>query len=171
MAAAHSKARRADPVPGQPIVEAASVFSIIDACQDENLFADWFKNRESWAGWFCFLKVMFGLPLDGTELAFFQQCTGRSVPSPLGYLEVSLVIGRRGGKSLILALIATYLACFYNWRPFLTHGERAIDHFPISKGVSRHPAAEADGPARDGRHARFNKRRIDRDPDCELPDD
>jgi hypothetical protein len=107
----------------QPI-EASKVLSIIDVCQHEQLFAPWFKDRASWAAWFCFLKVMFALPLDETELALFQQCTGRSAPSLLGYLEVSLVVGRRGGKSLILALIAVYLACFYNWRPYLTGGER-----------------------------------------------
>jgi hypothetical protein len=118
------KARRVDPSPSQPI-EPASVFSIIDVCTDPALFAPWFKG-ETWAAWFCFLKVMFGLPLDGTELQLFQACTGRSAPSLLGYLEVSLIIGRRGGKSLILALIAAYLACFYNWTPYLTGGERGV---------------------------------------------
>lgn len=69
---------------------------------------------------------MFGVPLEGAELAIFQKCTGRGSPSFLGYLEVSLVIGRRGGKSLIMALIAAYLACFFDWRPFLTGGEPAV---------------------------------------------
>ncbi len=35
------------------------------------------------------------------------------------------MIGRRSGKSLILAVIATYLACFFDWAPYLTAGERA----------------------------------------------
>jgi hypothetical protein len=35
-----------------------------------------------------------------------------------------LVVGRRGGKSFILALIAVYLACFHEWRKFLNVGER-----------------------------------------------
>jgi hypothetical protein len=117
------KAGRVDPVQSHPI-EAAKVLSIIDACEHEQLFAPWFKDRASWASWFVFLRCLFGLELDAAGLALFQQCTGRSAPSPSGYLEASLVIGRRGGKSLILALIAVYLACFYNWRPFLTRGER-----------------------------------------------
>jgi hypothetical protein len=116
------KARRVDPGKTPPI-EAAKVLSIIDACQHEQLFGAWFKG-ESWAAWFTFLRVMFGLQIDSTGLAVFQACTGRTAPRPGGYLEASLVIGRRGGKSLILALIAVYLACFYNWRPFLTGGER-----------------------------------------------
>ena len=36
-----------------------------------------------------------------------------------------LVVGRRGGKSFMLALIAVYLACFRDWRPNLAPGERA----------------------------------------------
>jgi hypothetical protein len=118
-----SKAARVDPGPGHPIVEAASVLSIIDVCQDPDLFGPWFKGQ-SWTAWFVFLRVMFGLEIDAPGLQLFQACTGRSAPSLLGYLEVSLVIGRRGGKSLILALIAAYLACFYNWKPYLTGGER-----------------------------------------------
>jgi hypothetical protein len=118
-------AKRVDPVQSHPI-EAAKVLSIIDACQHEKLFAPWFKDRASWAAWFTLLRVLFGLPLDEAGLALFQQCTGRGAPSLSGYLEVSLVIGRRGGKSLILALIAVYLACFYNWKPYLTGGERGI---------------------------------------------
>jgi hypothetical protein len=117
-------AKRGGLVSDTPHVEASSIISIIDACTDQELFGGWFKDRVSWASWFCFLKAMFALPLDDAELALFQQCTGRSAPSLLGYLEVSLIIGRRGGKSLILALIAVYLACFYNWRPYLTGGER-----------------------------------------------
>jgi hypothetical protein len=116
---------RVDPGNSPPI-EAAKVLSIIDACQHEQLFAAWFKDEQSWSAWFCFLKVMFALPLDGTELALFQYCTGRSAPSASGYLEASLVIGRRGGKSLILALIAVYLACFHSWTQYLTGGERGI---------------------------------------------
>ena len=119
-----SKAGRVDPGQAPPRVEAASVLSIVDACQDQDLFADWFKGA-SWASWFVFLRVMFGLPLDEAGLELFKRCTGRSAPSPGGYLEASLICGRRGGKSLILGLIAVYLACFFDWAPYLTAGERA----------------------------------------------
>ena len=110
-----------------PAIEPVALLSIIDACRDPDLFAPWFKDTETWAAWFCFLKVLFGLPLlDPTELALFQECTpGRAAPSPNGYLEASLICGRRGGKSLVLALIAAYLACFRDYRPYhLTGGER-----------------------------------------------
>ena len=70
------------------------------------------------------MKAIFGLPLTDAELETFRACTGRSSPRPGGYLESTLVIGRRGGKSLVLALIAAYLATFKDWTPFLTPGER-----------------------------------------------
>jgi hypothetical protein len=118
-----TKARRDDPAQSHPI-EAAKVLSIIDVTNNPALFADWFKDRQSWSAWLTFLRVLFGLELDEAGLALFQQCTGRSAPSPSGYLEATLVIGRRGGKSLVLALIAAYLSCFFDWKPFLTGGER-----------------------------------------------
>ena len=43
-----------------------------------------------------------------------------------GYLEAWLVCGRRAGKSLMLALIAVFLACFGVWAPYLTPGERGV---------------------------------------------
>jgi hypothetical protein len=117
-------AGRVKPVSGHPHVEAASVLSIVDAAEHAELLGGWFQDKTSWSAWFVFLRAMFGLALDDEGLALFQQCTGRSAPRSGGYLETSLVISRRGGKSLILALIATYLGCFFNWRPFLVAGER-----------------------------------------------
>ena len=39
--------------------------------------------------------------------------------------EAALVVGRRGGKSRVLALIAVYLACFRDYPPYLAPGEVA----------------------------------------------
>jgi hypothetical protein len=97
--------------------------TIIEATQDAKIWRPWFKDRKTWAAWFSFLRATFGLPLDEAELATFQQCTGRIAPRPAGYTEATLVIGRRGGKSLILALISAYLAAFRDWTPYLTPGE------------------------------------------------
>ena len=99
--------------------------SIVRACQDPDIFGPWFKDAKTFVAWLAFLRVMFGLSLDEIALNLFRECTGRSVPAIGGYREVTLVIGRRGGKSLMMALIAAYLACFLDWRPFLTGGERA----------------------------------------------
>jgi hypothetical protein len=98
--------------------------TIINACRDPAIFAPWFKDPRTWAAWFAFLKTMFGLPLNDAELATFQKHTGRNTPLLAGHLESTLIVGRRGGKSLVLALIAAFLAVFYDWSPYLTGGER-----------------------------------------------
>ena len=114
-----TKARATKPEPKATI-------SILDACDDPKIFAPWFKDRQTWAAWFVVLKVMFGLPLNDEELVTFRKHTGRTTPAPGGYFDLSLIVGRRGGKSLVLALIAAFLSCFFDWRPFLTRGERGV---------------------------------------------
>jgi hypothetical protein len=98
--------------------------SIIEATEDPVLFARWFRKRETWAQWFAFLKVLFGLPLGEAELETFRLCTGRQTPPTGGTREAHLICGRRAGKSFILALTAVYLACFHEWRGCLSPGER-----------------------------------------------
>ena len=95
--------------------------TIMDVVDD--IFAGWFNDRTSWAPWFAFLAVLFGLPLDPAGLDLFRQCTGRSAPLAGGYLECWLVCGRRAGKSFVLALIAVFLACFVDWLSYLVPGE------------------------------------------------
>jgi hypothetical protein len=86
----------------------------------------WQRHPESWQPWRSFLKTLFGLPMDEDDLALYRQCTGRSVP-PVGVSsEVWLCIGRRGGKSMVLALIAVYLAAFRDWAPYLAPGEPGV---------------------------------------------
>jgi phage terminase large subunit-like protein len=68
--------------------------------------------------------VLFGLDVGADNLALFRECTGRDVPAAGGYREAWLVVGRRGGKSIVLALIAAFLSCFIDWTPFLAPGER-----------------------------------------------
>jgi hypothetical protein len=110
--------------------EPKAPITIIEACQDPKIFGPWFKDRQTtWAAWFVFLKVIFGLGLDEAELAIFRKCTGRNLPALVGYLSATLIIGRRGGKSLIMALIAAFLACFFDWTPFLIDGERGVIMF------------------------------------------
>ena len=61
--------------------------SIIKATEDRLLFARWFKQRETWSAWLCFLRVLFGLPLGEGELETFRACTGRSIPPTGGVRE------------------------------------------------------------------------------------
>lgn len=99
--------------------------NILEACADPNLFAPWFRNRVTWNAWFVFLAALFGLPMDEEQQALFQTHTGRTQPPSQPQRESWLVVGRRGGKSFIMALVAVYLACFEEYRQFLQPGERA----------------------------------------------
>ena len=60
--------------------------------------------------------------MSGEELAIYLACTGRKDAPTQQMRELVLVIGRRGGKSRILALIAVWLACFHDYRQYLDVG-------------------------------------------------
>jgi len=102
-----------------------SQYSIVWACQNDMFFGPWFKSRPSWRPWLVFLKHLFGLPCSPRELAFIKERTGRIPLKRHGYVEAWLVVGRRGGKSFTLAVIAVYLTFFVDWKPFLAPGELA----------------------------------------------
>jgi hypothetical protein len=99
---------------------------ILAALDDRNLLGASIRDAESWKPWRALLAAAFGLELSADELALYRACTGRTVPpgAPVAYLW--LVIGRRGGKSFAMALIAVFLAVFRDWRKYLSPGERAI---------------------------------------------
>lgn len=104
---------------GRPMID------ILQASRDPHLFGPWFKDRISWAPWFAFLAALFGLPMDDAQLDVFRRCTGRTTPPTAPSDEAWLIIGRRGGKSFVMALVAVYLAAFRDCRQYLQPGERA----------------------------------------------
>jgi len=98
--------------------------TILDAMHDPNLFGRWFAGN-TWARWKALLAALFGLPLSRTQLEAFKKHTGRNKPPKQAAREAWLVVGRRGGKSLISALVAVYLACFRDYSSILAPGEKA----------------------------------------------
>ena len=97
--------------------------NILECIDDAKLFAPWFR-RGNWAAWSAFLAALFGLPMTDTQRTTYTACTGRFTPPTSPAREAWLVVGRRGGKSFILALCAVYLACFRDWSEYLSPGER-----------------------------------------------
>lgn len=59
------------------------------------------------------------------EVEAFRRLTGRATPPAAVFREAALIVGRHGGKSLVLALIATFLVCFRDYQPYLAPGEVA----------------------------------------------
>jgi hypothetical protein len=100
------------------------VLHITEALDDPHLFGPFFKDA-SWKPWKAALAALFALPMDDAALATYTACTGRSTPPAVPFKEAMFCVGRRGGKSRVLALIAVFLACFKNYEAHLAPGEVA----------------------------------------------
>jgi hypothetical protein len=98
--------------------------TILQAMSDPALFRRWFKDSASWAAWKVFLALLFNLPMTVEQRALALACTGLQELPGRSFFEAWIVVGRRGGKSLILALCAIFLALFKDWTPHLAPGER-----------------------------------------------
>lgn len=83
---------------------------------------DWWSD--DWTAWRAFVAALFGQELSPAELAVYRECTGRDDPPTALCREAWAPVGRRGGKSRVLALIACYLATVTDWAPYLAPGER-----------------------------------------------
>ena len=76
---------------------------------------------ETWDGWRVLLKAIFALDLTDAELETFEELTGRSTAPTVLAREVWAIVGRRGGKSIIAALVAVYLTTCRTYK--LARGE------------------------------------------------
>ena len=103
----------------------ASKLTILGALNDPKLFGQAFKGA-SWAAWQSFLAALFALPLSPTELAIYKEHTGRKKPPTRPFSEAYAIVGRRGGKSRIAALLGVFLAAFRDYRDVLGPGERGV---------------------------------------------
>src|SRR5215510_3434799 len=102
--------------------------SIIEAIRNPKLFGSLprFKKLDTWVAWLVVLKAIFGLPMTAEDLTIFNLHSGRTTPPPDGSKETYLIIGRRGGKSFISALVTCFIACFIDFKPFITVGETLV---------------------------------------------
>ncbi len=100
--------------------------SLLAAMKDKALFQPWFRDEATWRAWRVFLRALFGLPIIlAADRTIYQRHTERTKLPKHQAREGWLVVGRRGGKSFIVALIATFLACFRDYSRYLAPGERA----------------------------------------------
>ncbi len=80
----------------------------------------------TWANWRVILLAIMGERLDEAELAIFRALTGRET-SPLERVrEFWGIIGRRGGKSRAMSVLAAYVAGCCDHRGVLAPGERGV---------------------------------------------
>src|SRR5262245_57373220 len=102
---------------------------IITALRHEKIFRPLLGDLSTWGAWIVWLKCVFGLPMDEGEAELFRRCTGRSKDhaGPLiGFKEAYAIVGRRGGKSRIVAFAGVFIACFHDFSKYLVIGERGM---------------------------------------------
>lgn len=100
--------------------------SLLEAMTDPHLFGGWFSDP-SWDAWKTFVKGFEGGAMTAQELALYQQCTGREKPPRPGerMRQAWVAVGRRGGKSRLLAVISIWAALILDWKPYIVAGESA----------------------------------------------
>jgi hypothetical protein len=92
------------------------------AIRDRRLLGAALGELSTWATWLAVLKGAFGMALDADERVLFTTVAGDRQPPGRRVRELWAVVGRRGGKSRIAALIAVYQALFVKHQ--LARGER-----------------------------------------------
>ena len=97
--------------------------NIIKAIHNPKLFKPVFRDLKTWESWLTLLKVFFGLKLSESDLSLFYESTGRKEPPKGEFKELWAIVGRRGGKSFISAVVAIYLALFFDYKKYLAPGE------------------------------------------------
>ena len=97
--------------------------SIIQAFEDPKIFGSLIRDQKTWVNWKVVLKSIFALPMNKKELLPFRQYTGRHKAPHKQFKEVFAIVGRRGGKSFISAVIACFIALFHDWKHYLAPGE------------------------------------------------
>lgn len=100
--------------------------NIIQLIHGKQFFRPFFKDPETWSSWSTFLKILFALPLDDSELPLLKDCTGleRGPSKPIG--ECYIIAGRRSGKSTMAALLAVYVSLFGDWPRHISRGEKPV---------------------------------------------
>ena len=96
--------------------------TIIDCLRDQQIFERQFSGK-SWRSWRIFLRALFSLPMGPKSRKVFSRFTSRKT-LPAAVTEAWMVVGRRGGKSIVAALVAVFLACFKDYSGVLAPGER-----------------------------------------------
>lgn len=100
--------------------------NLINALADPNLFGRVVTDLSTWEPWLVVLKGLYGVPMNEQELTLFTELTARTTPPTTSMREGWFVVGRRGRKSLVAALIAAYQSAFLDYRAYLKPGEIGV---------------------------------------------
>lgn len=81
---------------------------------------------DSWRPWRTLLTAAMGEALTDEERALFTQLTGREREPMQRVDELAAVVGRRGGKSRAMSVLAAYIAGLCDHSEALVPGERGV---------------------------------------------
>jgi hypothetical protein len=101
-------------------------FNIIEAIEHPKIFRPLLGDLKTWFAWTVFLKAVFGLDMDNRERELYQRCTHRDRPPKGGVKESYAIVGRRGGKSRIVAFAGVFIGCFRDFKKHLAAGETGM---------------------------------------------
>lgn len=88
-------------------------------------YLPWLQNAADWLPWRAFLCAVYGLPMSQREYDIFARCTGRKTAPTKQAREVWVVVGRRGRKSAIAALMGVFHGAYRDHEKYLAPGEKA----------------------------------------------
>ena len=115
-----------------------------EALADPELLGNTISD-ESWVAWRVLLIAAMGEPLDDAERQLFAKLTGgRGEPGQL-VEEFVGVIGRRGGKSHAISVLAAYIAALCSHPALVVRGERGV-YLQDQKSASGKPRGPAQQP-------------------------
>mgnify|MGYP003700527073 CR=1 FL=1 len=101
-------------------------------------FANWLGDPTEWRPWRVFLKALAGVPLAEAERPLFSTCTGRTREFSKAPSEAWLVVGRRGRKSAVAAVLGVHAAVHVDWSAVIAPGETArVVIVAVDKGQAR----------------------------------
>jgi hypothetical protein len=101
-------------------------YTILDASRDHATLGHFITDHSTREAWGAFNSILFGLPPENAKQREIRQlCTRRTDTPTKPFKQAVLVCGRRSGKSFNMAMIATWLAVFKDYSPYLAAGEKA----------------------------------------------
>ena len=100
------------------------LLSMRDALEHPHIFGGVFAG-ESWNTWRILLIAAMGEELTAGESLIFTSLTGRIYVPGVRVDELWCIVGRRGGKTRAIAILAAYIASLVDYSDVLAPGERA----------------------------------------------
>jgi hypothetical protein len=102
------------------------MITLAEAMRDHKLLGDVFAADSFWP-WHAVAKLISGEPLDDRETELFCQCTGRTRLPTGPVKDLTMLVGRRGGKDRFMSGVAVHTAALAaDWSKTLSAGEQGV---------------------------------------------